>query len=225
MALTQNKPRTNRTRMVKKSYKILIVEDHNVVRAGIKFMLDTIPEYTFTIHESDDEVDVLKRLTVNEYDIVLLDIELNGANGIDILQKIKAFNPSQKVIMLTMYNDVLTINKALKNKADGYILKNLIEEEIFLAIKTVVKGKKYLCNEVSQILLEDRETSSLDLLSKRERQIVVLIAEGLSNVEIGEKLSLSYRTIDTHKQNIYGKLGLKKNIELVRYAIKNNLIN
>lgn len=221
----ENVKTPKKKRVLKKAYKILIVEDHNVVRAGIKFMLDTIPEYTFTVHESDDEADVLKRLTVNEYDIILLDIELNGENGIEILQKIKAFNPSQKVIMLTMYNDVLTISKALKSKADGYILKNLIEEEIFLAIKTVIKGKKYLCNEVSQILLEDKQTSSVNLLSKREREIVVLIAEGLSNVEIGERLTLSYRTIDTHKQNIYGKLGLKKNIELVRYAIKNKLIN
>ena len=127
--------------------------------------------------------------------------------------------------MLTMYNDILTINKAIKNGADGYILKNLIEEEIFLAIKTVLKGNKYMCNEVSQILLNQNSKSSPDLLSKREKQIVELIASGLTNIEIGKKLSLSYRTVDTHKQNIYGKLGFNKNIELVKYAMKNNLIS
>lgn len=209
-----------------KEYKVLIVEDHNVVRAGIKFMLKNINNsYSFITHETDNESDALKRVKVNDYDIILLDIELNGDNGIDILRKIKRFKKSTKVIMLTMYNDTLTINKALKTGANGYILKNLIEEEIFLAIKTVLSGKRYICNEVSQILLNDKLGAPKELLSRREKEIVKLVSKGMSNIEIGEKLGLSYRTIDTHKQNVYGKIGINKNVDLVKYAIKNNLMD
>lgn len=207
-----------------KNLNVLVVEDHNVVRAGIKYMLSNIEGFKIKLHECDGESEAIKRVGIFEYDVILLDIQLNNnSNGIEILSKIKKQKPNQKIIMLTMFNDSMTIRKCLDYGADGFILKNFIGEEINVGIQTVLSGRRYISNEASHILLEERADTDKNILSKREIEIVGYIADGFSTSEIGEKLNLSSRTIDSHRQNIYSKLGINKNIELVKYALKHKI--
>lgn len=208
---------------MKQDINILIVEDHQVVRTGIKYMVQNNPYYNVTMDESETGTDAVKRASVFHYDIILLDIELPGLNGFEVLDKIGKNRKDTKIIMLTMYNDLLTIKKALKKGANGYILKNLLEEEIFLGFKTVLDGKTYLCNEVAQTLLTEKAEIRPDNLTAREIQIIQLITKGLTSQDIGAKLELSNRTIDTHRRNIYGKLDIKKSTELIKYAFKYGL--
>jgi DNA-binding NarL/FixJ family response regulator len=208
---------------LKQDINILIVEDHQVVRTGIKYMVQNNPYYNVTMDESETGTDAVKRASVFHYDIILLDIELPGLNGFEVLDKIGKNRKDTKIIMLTMYNDLLTIKKALKKGANGYILKNLLEEEIFLGFKTVLDGKTYLCNEVAQTLLTEKAEIRPDNLTAREIQIIQLITKGLTSQDIGAKLELSNRTIDTHRRNIYGKLDIKKSTELIKYAFKYGL--
>lgn len=208
---------------MKQDINILVVEDHKVVRTGIKYMIQNNPYYNIKITEAETGTEAYNRASVFNYDVILLDIELPGLSGFDVLDKLGKKKNQTKIIMLTMYNDILTIKKALKKGANGYILKNLLEEEIFLALKTVLEGKTYLCNEVAQTLLTQKEEIRPDNLTSREVQIIKLIAKGLTNHEIGEKLELSSRTIDTHRRNIYGKLDINKSTELMKYAVKYGL--
>lgn len=208
---------------MKQDISILVVEDHQVVRTGIKYMVQNNPYYNIKIDEAENGSEAVKRALVFDYDAILLDIELPELNGFEVLDKIRKKRKNTKIIMLTMYNDVLTIKKALKKGANGYILKNLLEEEIFLALKTVLEGKNYLCNEVAQTLLTEKAEIRPDNLTSREVQIIKLIANGLTNQEIGEKLEISNRTIDTHRRNIYSKLDINKSTELIKYAVKYGL--
>lgn len=210
---------------MKQDINLLIVEDHQVVRTGIKFMIQNNPYFNITIDEAENGLEAVKRASVFKYDVILLDIELPGLTGFEVLDKLGKKKKDTKVIMLTMYNDLLTIKKALRKGADGYILKNLLEEEIFLALKTVLEGKTYLCNEVAQTLLTEKEEIRPDNLTVREVQIIKLITKGLTNQDIGKKLELSSRTIDTHRRNIYAKLDIKKSTELMKYALKYKLVN
>lgn len=208
---------------MKQDINILVVEDHQVVRTGIKYMIQNNPYYNIKIDEAENGSEAVKRATVFDYDAILLDVELPELNGFEVLDKVRKKRKNTKIIMLTMYNDILTIKKALKKGANGYILKNLLEEEIFLALKTVLDGKTYLCNEVAQTLLTEKAEIRPDNLTSREVQIIKLIAKGFTNQEIGKKLELSNRTIDTHRRNIYGKLDINKSTELMKYAVKYGL--
>lgn len=208
---------------MKQDINILVVEDHQVVRTGIKYMVQHNPYYNINITEAETGIEAVDRASVFNYDVILLDIELPGLNGFEVLDKIGKKRKDTKIIMLTMYNDLLTIKKALKKGANGYILKNLLEEEIFLALKTVLEGKTYLCNEVAQTLLTEKAEIRPDNLTSREIQIIKLITKGLTNQAIGEQLELSNRTIDTHRRNIYGKLDINKSTELIKYAVKYGL--
>jgi DNA-binding NarL/FixJ family response regulator len=208
---------------LKQDINLLIIEDHKVVRTGIKFMIQDNPYYDIKIDEVDNGKDGVKRASIFQYDIILLDIELPELNGFQVLDTLKNKKKGTKIIMLTMYNDLLTIKKAMSKGADGYILKNMLEEEIFLAMKTVLSGNTYLCNEVAQTLLLEKAQVRPDNLTEREIEIIKLIVNGLTNQDISKELKVSIRTIDTHRRNIYGKLDINKSTDLIKYALKHQL--
>ena len=186
-------------------------------------MIQDNPYYDIKIDEVDNGKDGVKRASIFQYDIILLDIELPELNGFQVLVTLKNKKKDTKIIMLTMYNDLLTIKKAMSKGADGYILKNMLEEEIFLAMKTVLSGNTYLCNEVAQTLLLEKAQVRPDNLTEREIEIIKLIVNGLTNQDISKELKVSIRTIDTHRRNIYGKLDINKSTDLIKYALKHQL--
>lgn len=164
-------------------------------------------------------------------DIILMDIDMPVVNGLEATAHIRKTNPEQKIIVLTMHDERTLLNAALSAGANGIVLKIAGADELLAAVKTVSAGEKYISAEVRQTLDHGKEnggtfsaTASGEQLTAREIEIITLIADGLTNSEIGDKLFISPRTVDTHRTNIFRKLGVANAAELIRYAFKNKLI-
>lgn len=212
---------------------ILLVDDHKIVRDGIKALLFTNGLINI-VGECDDGNQVLEFLEKNHVDIILMDINMQDVNGIDCTKMVNDKHPTVKVIALTMHIEEGYISKILKSGAAGYILKNTGKSELIDAIKKVNGGENYFSKEVSNVMMNKymkksgvRKSSSslasVDDLTKREVEILGLIAEELTNNEIGEKLFISPRTVDTHRRNLLQKLGVKNTAGLVKFALQNGI--
>ena len=169
-------------------------------------------------------------------DIVLMDIDMPIMNGLEATRRIKESKLNSKIIILTMHNEASLIKKVMEIGADGYLLKNADREEFYDALQMVAKGKPYFSAEVTQSLLNpnaakqssfhvDPDSIQLSKLTEREIEVLKLIAEGYSNKEIGEKLFISHRTVDTHRTNLMKKLDAHNIAGLIKFAIKNGMVN
>jgi DNA-binding NarL/FixJ family response regulator len=215
-----------------KKIRILIIDDHQLILDGLKALIKDVQGFIFA-GEANSGKEALKLARSSPFDIVLMDIEMDGINGIETTRLLLQEHPTAKILALTMYNEKGMINKALEAGVSGYVLKNVNKEELIEAIKKVVSGDKYFSGEVVTTLLEKestkiitgKETPDLDKLTKREIEVLKLIAQGLSNREAGEKLFISPRTVDTHRTNLMEKLQIKNIAGLIRYAIQHNYID
>jgi DNA-binding NarL/FixJ family response regulator len=208
--------------------KILLVDDHTLFRNGLKMLLDTLPGYEVT-GEASNGKEFLEMIRKYQYDIVFLDIEMPEINGIDAAKRAIEFNPLQKIITLSMYGDEEYYDQMIDAGAKGFLLKNTNLQEVKTAIDTVMAGGNYFSQELMQNLLRNykvikEQKSPESELSEREIEILLLISEGLSNSEIGDKLFISKRTVEKHRANILDKTNCKNTAGLVMYAIKNQLI-
>ncbi|MGR3811109.1 response regulator [Jiulongibacter sp. NS-SX5] len=209
--------------------KLLLVDDHEVVRKGMKFLLEEEEGLEITGEASDGQ-EALEKIPVLEPNLILLDVNMPGMNGIEAAKKIRARFPKVRVLIFSMHNDPDYIVNSVTNGVDGYILKDAEKEEILKAMKTVHSGEKYFPPEVSAILVStlqgqgipkakvNRSESVLDKLSKKEKEILRFIAEGLSSKDIALRLTLSIRTVSNHRANMLKKTGLNNTAELVRMA-------
>ena len=211
---------------------ILIVDDHKVVREGLKFMLEDTEYFKSLIEETDTEAGAVQRCQVIDYDIVLMDINIREGSGLAATQKILSFNEDTKIIALSMFDDETNIHNMIKAGVSGYVLKNAGEDELVKAIRTVLTGDNYYSNEVAQTLLNIQNRKKINIGSKggrltitrREKEIITLITEEFTNDEIATKLDISRRTVEGHRKNILLKLGLKNTAGLVRFAVENSLV-
>ena len=211
---------------------ILIVDDHKVVREGLKFMLEDTEYFKSLIEETDTEAGAVQRCQVFDYDIVLMDINIREGSGLAATQKILSFNEETKIIALSMFDDETNIHNMIKAGVSGYVLKNAGEDELVKAIRTVLAGDNYYSNEVAQTLLNIQNRKKINIGSKggrltitrREKEIITLITEEFTNDEIATKLDISRRTVEGHRKNILLKLGLKNTAGLVRFAVENSLV-
>jgi DNA-binding NarL/FixJ family response regulator len=206
---------------------ILLVDDHTIVSDGLKALLADEPAYEVkgVAVNGRMAIDMLRLLKV---DIVLMDIDMPEMNGIDAARIIRKEMPEKKIIMLTMHDEKAMIRMMLDMGADGYLLKNSTKAELLQALADVLEEKKYISAEANSVLLrpdekEDRN-GRLAELTEREIEIIRLVAEGLSNKEIGERLFISHRTVDTHRTNLMNKLGLHNVAGIVKFAIVNGLV-
>ncbi len=210
-----------------KPIKLLIADDHKMVRNGVRLMLESQKVFKTIITEASNGFEVLHFLEKEQFDVVLLDISMPEMDGIVTLKKIKSKSIKVPVIMMTMHNEENVINKAVELGACGYILKNSGIDELVKAIQSVINRERYFSNEVSQILIKGInkkvKTTKNEVLSDRELEVLVLIVRELTNKEIAEKLNLSYRTVEGHRIHIMEKLNLKSTIGLVKYALKKNI--
>ena len=213
--------------------KVLLVDDHSIIRDGIKAMLYGDDKIHF-VGECSDGSEVVDFLSKNDVDIVLMDINMPKMNGIDATKLVMDKFPGSKIIALTMHNEEGYITKILKAGAVGYVLKNTGKDELIEAIEQVYEGGTYFGSEVAEIMMarylkngsKPKSSSSLvnvDDLTKREIEILKLITEEFTNIEIGEKLFISPRTVDTHRRNLLQKLGVKNTAGLVKFAIQNGI--
>jgi DNA-binding NarL/FixJ family response regulator len=209
--------------------KILLVDDHTLFRNGLKMLLDTLPGYEVT-GEASNGKEFLEMIRKNQYDIVFLDIEMPEINGIEAAKRALEFNHDLKIITLSMYGDEEYYDQMIDAGAKGFLLKNTNLQEVKTAIDTVINGGNYFSQELMQNLLRNykvtkEQKSPESELSEREIEILLLISEGLSNQEIGDKLFISKRTVEKHRANILDKTKSKNTAGLVMYAIKNQLID
>lgn len=217
-----------RVRMI----NIILAEDHNIVRNGIKMLLES-NEQIRVLGEGINGVEVLKLLASGEVDIILADINMPEMDGIQLLREVKAKYPKIKIMMLSMHDHEKYVMEAFKNGADGYLLKNIGADELIFAVKFVHQGRRYLCAELTMALMDNVLRSKQYLtgipdheidFSLRELEILQLIAEGLTNLEMSEKLFLSKRTIEGHRQSLLDKTGSKNSAALIRYGVLHGLI-
>jgi DNA-binding NarL/FixJ family response regulator len=206
---------------------LLLVDDHSIVTDGIKALLIGEEDITIKGEAANGRI-ALEMLRILKIDMVLMDIDMPVMNGIDTLQAIKKEFSQIKIIMLTMHDEKAMINKLLALGADGYLLKNSSKEELLYCIRGVEKNERYISSEATAILLQVDENKPsngpLSILTEREIEIIKLITEGLSNKEIGDKLFISHRTVDTHRTNLMNKLEVHNVAGIVKFAIVNGLV-
>jgi len=216
--------------------KVLLVDDHKIVRDGIAALLKNEKAIKL-VGECTDGSEVSGFLANQKTDVILLDIMMPKLNGIETGKLVMERYPDMRILTLSMNNDFDYIQEMLELGAAGYILKNTGGEELLKAIKTVAAGKPYFSPEVTDIVMnrhmnkqETKKTTGknselLEQLTNREIEVLKLIAQEMTNVEIAEQLFISRRTVDTHRRNLLQKLGSKNSIGLIRFAYSNGLIN
>lgn len=207
--------------------RILIADDHAVVRRGLKQIIAETPDMV-VVDEATNGWEVLDKVRKDDYDVVLLDIAMPGKDGMDVLTQLKYERPELPVLMLSMYPEEQFAVRALRAGASGYLTKESAPDELVTAIRKVSTGGKYVSSSLAErlaSLLQKAERLSHEILSDREYKVMCLIASGKTVTEIAKELSLSVKTISTYRSRILVKMQMKNNAELTLYAVKNGLIN
>lgn len=217
-----------------KTTKILIVDDHEVVRDGLRNILTSLDNISIAGEAGNGE-DAVKMYSSLKPDLVIMDISMPGMNGIEATRVIKEKDPDARILILTMHDNQEYLNQIIRSGAKGFILKNTDKEELLDAVRTVAGGDNFFSKDISKLIIDNyirtaKETEKSDAykevpLTKREIEILKLIASGYSNQEIANILYISYNTVDTHRKNIMHKLSIKNTAGLVRYAIEKGLIS
>jgi DNA-binding NarL/FixJ family response regulator len=209
--------------------RILIVDDHAVVRRGVRSLLESEPEWEISGEAATgrEAVDMARRL---QPDVVVLDLSLPDLNGLDATRQILKDAPRTEILVLTMHHSEQLARDALQAGARGYVLKSDADQSLISAVKSLREHKPFLSSRVTEFVLEDylRRTDVLDTaahegVTAREREIIQLLAEGSSNKEAASTLGISVKTVEAHRANIMRKLRLRSLSELVRYAIRNKI--
>ncbi len=208
--------------------KVLIVDDHAIVRQGLKRILAETPDMTVA-GEAENGVEALKKTREGEWDVILLDVSMPGRNGVDTLKQIMGENRGGKVLILSMYPEDQYAVRLLKAGAAGYMTKETAPWELVEAIRKVAQGRKYISPALAELLLLeldiDAEKQPHERLSDREYQVFRMLGSGRTASEIASLMSLSVKTISTHRAHILEKMKLKNNAELTLYAIQNGLLD
>ncbi|MGM0530813.1 MAG: response regulator [Bacteroidota bacterium] len=208
--------------------RVLIVDDHTIVRKGIRQLLEETDDIRID-GEAGQSSEMFDKLEEKEYDVILLDISLPGRNGVEALKELKGNYPDIPVLILSMYPEEQYALRVMKAGAAGYLTKGSAPDEMVHAIRTVYKGKKYVSTSLAETLAEhvNGYTGSPEYknLSDREFEVLKRIASGQSLTEIASHLSLSVKTISTYRSRILKKIGLNNNSDIVKYAMKNGLLD
>ena len=213
--------------------RIILVDDHQLVRAGIANLLAGEPGFEI-IGEATEAKDFFDLLRVKQPEIAILDIALPGMSGIDITKKLHNDFPGIRILILSMHTSEEFIFNAINSGARGYLPKNTSRKELVEAVYAIHRGEEYFAESISNVILKSYikkaksdvqdEDNSENLLSKREIEVLKLFAEGKTNQEIADKLFISIRTVESHKNHIMARLELKTTVDLVKFAIRNNIV-
>ncbi len=212
--------------------RILIADDHPLVADSLSMLLGSNPgfEVIGTVHNGLQALDFVQK---NETDVLLVDYHMPIFNGIEVISRVKELSPSVKTIMLTMNEEASFIKESIQVGVDGYVMKSADKPELVKAIKTVYDGEKYFGAKVIKKLAEipdansptgKTELENIQSLTKREIEIVRLVAEDLSNIQIAERLSISPATVETHRRNLLKKIGVSTAVGLVKWGVKNGIL-
>jgi DNA-binding NarL/FixJ family response regulator len=217
----------------KDKIKVLLADDHKLIRDGIEAMLLNTDDIQVIGSVSSGE-EAINEARQNKPDVILMDILMGGMTGVEATRWVKEFDTAVKVILVTMEISKDYVSAGIKSGVDGYLPKDIDKETLLEAIRTVHGGGRFFNDAIMKLVFEDfyshEKLKSPDKklphdLTKREYEVLGLVASGKSNKELAEILFISIKTVETHKTNILEKLGLKSTTELVKYAIKNNIIS
>lgn len=211
--------------------KLLLVDDHVVIRSGLRMLLEAQQDLLI-VGEAETGRQALEQVRSLHPHVVLMDVKMPDMNGIEATRLIRANHPETAVLALTMYEDDQYFFEMLRAGASGYVPKRAAPDELLTAIRTVSRGEVFLYPSLATRLVQNylgemaagTQPEISTTLTAREQEVLVLIAEGLSNAEIAEKLIISAKTVDRHRENIMGKLNLHSRVDLVKYALRNGLI-
>lgn len=209
--------------------RILIADDHGVLRVGLRVLLNAEPDLE-VIGEAADGHETLRLAGELHPDVVLLDISMPEPGGIEVTRRLKETLPDTRVLILTVHEDVGLLREAVQAGAAGYIIKRAVESELINAIHAVWRGDVYIHPAMTRALLTDAAPTPassevpVEPLTPRETEVLQLIAQGYTNRQIAEALTISIRTVETHRANLMDKLGLRSRVELVRYAREHGLL-
>ena len=207
-----------------KDIRILLVDDHQIVLDGVKSLLDDLDGFD-CVATANNGQKALGLLKVFDIDVILMDIDMPVMNGMEATKAVKRDFPDVKVISLTQHSERGMVKQLLACGSDGYLLKNIDQDELAMAIRKVNAGQNYFSSEVTMSLagkaVEKNSTGADVEITERESEILTLIAEGFSSKQIGEKLFISPRTVDTHRTNLMNELDIHNIAGLIRFALKN----
>lgn len=207
---------------------VLIADDHAIVRTGLRALVESDPSLVL-VGEASGGYEAIQLVEELHPDILVLDISMPDLDGISVLKQLKTKKSDLRILMLTIHEDKALLRESIKLGAAGYVIKQVAEKELLLAIKIIRRGDMYIDPSMQSTLIEIDEklnTSqySVDVLTPREIEVLKLIVSGYTNRQVGEELNISVRTAEAHRANLTEKLGIKNRVELVRYARENNLI-
>lgn len=209
--------------------KVLIADDHAIVRAGLRTLIESDPDLELA-GEAAGGYEAIELINKSEPDILVLDISMPDMDGIAVTKMLKSMGKNVRILILTIHEDKALLREAIKSGASGYILKNVAEKELISAIKIVMRGDMYIEPSMVIALVDNLRKSdeavkdSVEALTSRETEVLKLIVLGYTNRQVGEELNISVRTVEGHRSNLSDKLGIKSRVELVRYARNSGLI-
>jgi two-component system response regulator NreC len=210
-----------------KKIRILLADDHAVVRQGFRLILSGQPDMEI-VGEAGDGNQAVEQAEKLKPDVVVMDVAMPNLNGIEATRRLAAAAPHTRVLALSMHKDSVYVREILRAGAKGYLLKDSIDRDLLDAVRAVAKGEAYLSPAIADSVLTDYRkhvTDPLDLLTNREREVLQLIAEGKTNKDIAQSLNLSVYTVDAHRGRIMEKLNLHSTGELVRFAMRAGLVD
>lgn len=210
------------------SIKVMIADDHVIIREGIRQLLEFSGQIE-VVSEANDGEDCLKVLNNSLPDVLLLDINMPKKNGLEVLEEIRNKKYPVKVLILTVHNEVDYLVKAIDIGVDGYLLKNSSSSELLTAINAVMNDEGYIQPDLipalnSRLVSRNDSKEKIDSLTKREHEVLKLVAQGMFNKEIGEQMGISERTVKNHISSIFKKIDVADRTQAAVFAIKNNLV-
>ncbi len=210
--------------------RILLADDHEVVREGLRMVLDSAPDLE-VVAQAGNGAEAVERAMSEDVDLAVLDVTMPLKTGLQAARELSDRKPGLKVLILSMHDNEQYFFEALKAGASGYVLKSAANRDLIEACRATMRGEPFLYPAAVRALVRDYldragrgETTPKDPLSPRELEVVKLIAEGLTSEEIGEQLFISKKTVDRHRENVLEKLGMRNRVELTRYAIRRGLV-
>ncbi|OGX29795.1 MAG: hypothetical protein A2705_01475 [Omnitrophica WOR_2 bacterium RIFCSPHIGHO2_01_FULL_52_10] len=210
-------------------YRIILADDHQILRAGLKDLIEKDKAFK-VVGQAKDGDELLSLMGSVKCDLVIMDLSMPNRDGMQAIQDVRVKFPKVKILVLTMQKDQEHFKHAMAHGASGYVLKEDAYDQLLMAVKMILRGKRFVSPTISKLLtdyyvrsLDEAESSSLDILTKREQQILQFIGNGMANKNIASRLKLSVRTVETHRANLGRKLGIKNTAGLVKYAVTKGL--